>query len=52
MRFYLPATALFAWAAAAAAGVPADLLRVLGPALTGIATVFHIRDEVRFYRDR
>lgn len=47
VRFYLPALALFGWAFAAAMGVDHDVLRILGPLLTGLATAFHIREEIR-----
>lgn len=52
VRFYLPAFALFLWALAAAAGADPTALRILGPALTGAAVTYHIREEVRRHRGR
>lgn len=52
MRCYLPAIAMFGWAVAAALGVPADLLRIIGPAAAGFASVDYIRESLRSKRDR
>ena len=47
----IPAAALMLWAIAIMLGCPPELLRIIGPAVIGVAVVAHVRWESPF-RDR
>lgn len=51
-RLFAPPFALAGWALAAILGADPDLLRWLGPAVTGIACAVHIHEELRIFRAR
>lgn len=49
---FAPAVALFGWAIAAALGVEPSVLRIAGPAATGVGCAAHVIEELRLIRAR
>lgn len=49
-RNFLPPLALLGWAAAAYLGFPHEVLRYVGPLVTGVACAIHVSDEMKFRR--